>query len=333
MSNVNRFAVKLVFAAAFVAAALRVLPGQRPRQIEVSGIPALNFDADEGFGYGAILALYSYDDNRVAYRWTLQPTMFLTTEGRRDYTLFFDAPSRAGHPWRITSFVGHEQQLAAPYYGVGNATAYDPAVEHGSTRYFYRYGRTRDRAAIDVQHPLWSPSFRVLLGGGASRETINLTPFDSGTTLIERDMHDVTPARQRTNFLRAGLTWDTRDREIGTQSGTWADAIVQRVDKSLGATMSYTRWTATVRQLSTTRRACDVREPPARAKTPLATRRSTRWARSRRRKSRKTAWAARARCVVFRRTATSAKASSCRTTSCAGARRTSISSVGRRRSC
>ncbi len=31
---------------------------QDVRSFEVSGLPALNFDADEGFGYGAILALY-----------------------------------------------------------------------------------------------------------------------------------------------------------------------------------------------------------------------------------------------------------------------------------
>jgi hypothetical protein len=28
------------------------------------------------------------------------------------------------------------------------------------------------------------------------------------------------------------LTWDTRDREIGSLSGTWADPLVQRVDKT-----------------------------------------------------------------------------------------------------
>jgi len=220
---------------------------QQASSIEVSGIPALNYDADEGFGYGAILALYAYDANRTSYRWTLQPTVFLTTEGRRDYTLFYDAPSRPDRPWRVTAFAGHEQQLAAPYYGIGNATPYDPALERGATRYFYRYGRTRDRASLDLQHAIWRPWVRVLIGAGASRETINLTPFDSGTTLIERDLSDVAPPRQRTNFVRGGISWDSRDREIGTRSGTWADAILQRVDKSLGATASYTRWTATVR--------------------------------------------------------------------------------------
>jgi outer membrane protein assembly factor BamA len=220
---------------------------QKPHSFEVSGLPALNFDADEGFGYGVILALYGYSPRSTSYAWTVQPTVFLTTQGRRDYTLFFDAPSSAANPWRTTAYVGHEQQLSTPYYGLGNDAPYDATIEHGSRRYFYRYGRTRDRATFDLQHALGTPAIRGLLGAGVSNDAIDLTPFDSGTTLIENQLHDVTPAKGHTNFLRAGLTWDTRDREIGTRSGTWADVLVQRVDERLGATSDYTRWTAAAR--------------------------------------------------------------------------------------
>lgn len=238
------------FAAMFAALSIPCyIDGQqRPRKaVEISGLPALNFDADEGFGYGVILAAYGYDGSAVSYRWTLQPTVFLTTQGRRDYTLFFDAPARPDRPWRITSFVGREQQLAAPYYGIGNQSLYDAALERGNTRYFYRYGRDRTRVTADVQHSLWTPALRVLVGAGASTDQIDLTPFDSGSTLIQSELANKTPASAHTNYIRAGLTWDTRDREIGTTSGTWADVIVQRVDKSLGASTEYTRWTATAR--------------------------------------------------------------------------------------
>lgn len=220
---------------------------QQPRGVEISGVPALNFDADEGFGYGAILALYRYDANAATYRWTVQPTVFLTTEGRRDYTLFLDAPSRPDHPWRYTLYAGREQQLAAPYYGIGNATPYDASLETGGTRYFYRYGRDRLRATVDVQHALWRPALRILLGAGASSDKIDLTPFDSGSTLIARDLDGVQPRTGHSDYVRAGLTWDTRDHEIGPHSGTWADMIVQRADARLGASTSYTRWTATAR--------------------------------------------------------------------------------------
>src|SRR5262245_40870545 len=149
------------FAVALVSSIVALAQAQRAeRGVEISGIPALNFDADEGLGYGVILQLYRYDGNAATYRWTVQPTVFLTTEGRRDYTVFFDAPSRPEHPWRITGFAGREQQLATPYYGLGNATGYDSKLEAGSTRYFYRYGRDRLRATMDLQHPVGNPSLR-----------------------------------------------------------------------------------------------------------------------------------------------------------------------------
>lgn len=243
----NRLAIKLVIAVACLAALARVAHAQRPRGIEISGLPALNFDADEGVGYGVIVALYAYESGNPTYSWTLQPTVFLTTQGRRDYTVFFDAPSTARRAWRTTVFAGHEQQLAAPYYGVGNATPYDSSLEHGGTRYFYRYGRQRDRISADFQHAIGRPSLRALIGAGVSNDAIDLTPFDSGTTLIQRDLHNVTPPRAHTNYLRVGLTYDTRDREIGPQRGTWADVLVQRTDRVFGATNDYTRWTATAR--------------------------------------------------------------------------------------
>ena len=239
--------VTLAACLAPVFGAARAQQAPKATHVELSGVPALNFDADEGAGYGVALAMYSYDAGSTIYRWTLQPTVFLTTEGRRDYTLFFDAPIRENHPFRYTAYVGREQQLSTPYYGVGNETPYNAALETGSTRYFYRYGRDRFRAAFDVQHALGRPALRLLVGGGASIDRINLTPFDSGTTLIDDQLAGRTPATGHTNYLRAGLTWDTRDREIGTHSGTWADVIVQRVDSHLGASSDYTRWTAAAR--------------------------------------------------------------------------------------
>jgi len=230
-----------------LAAAASSLGAQRPAGLEISGIPALNFDADEGLGYGAILALYKYEPGSATYRWTVQPTLFMTTRGRRDYTLFFDSPSTDARPWRVTAYAGREQQLAAPYYGVGNETSYDASLETGPTRYYYRYGLDRFRASADVQHTLGRPSLRYLIGAGASSEKVDLTPFDSGSTLVENDMNGRQPAATRTNYVRAGLTWDTRDREIGATSGTWADLLVQRVDSKLGASWNYMRWTAAAR--------------------------------------------------------------------------------------
>src|SRR5436305_9941352 len=85
-----------------------------PRGWELSGVPALNFDADEGFGVGAALELYNYGLGVQPYRFTIQPTLLFTSEGRRDITAFFDAPRLLPGGWRMSAFVGSELQLAQP---------------------------------------------------------------------------------------------------------------------------------------------------------------------------------------------------------------------------
>jgi hypothetical protein len=226
----------------------RPVPSRVPTGWDVAGVPALNYDADEGFGYGAILELYNYGLGVQPYRYTIQPTVFLTTEGRRDYTVFFDAPQLLPNGWRVSAFGGSEQQLAQPFYGIGNEAPYDPAAEGGANPYFYRFGRTRLRANADFQHRVGRSSARLLIGGGLSRATIDITPFDSGTTLLATTLGGQTPAPERVSYLRAGLVWDSRDREIGPRRGTWAEMLVQRSSKVLGATEDFTRLTATVRQ-------------------------------------------------------------------------------------
>ena len=219
-----------------------------PKGWEISGVPALNFDADEGFGIGAAVELYNYGSGVLPYRFTIQPTLLITSEGRRDLTVFFDAPALLGDGWRMTAFAGSERQLAQPYYGIGNATAYDASLERAPNSYFYRFGRARLRASTDFQRRIGRSSGRLLLGAGVGRSTFDITPYDSGTTLLASQTGGQTPPATRTNFLRAGLLWDTRDQEIGPHRGTWAEALVQRVDKGLGATDDFTRWTTTVRQ-------------------------------------------------------------------------------------
>src|SRR5688500_4525242 len=80
--------------------------GQRQQSLQSSrweyvALPAINFSTDEGFGYGALLEAYNHAPGAQPYRFTLQPTVFLTTKGRRDVTLFVDAPSLLGNGWRV----------------------------------------------------------------------------------------------------------------------------------------------------------------------------------------------------------------------------------------
>ena len=215
----------------------------------INGLPALNFDADEGFGYGAIIQYYDYGTAGVEpYRFSLQPTLFLTTRGRRDATLFLDAPHLLPNGWRVGAQLAREQQLTAPYYGIGNATVALESATKAPNPYFYRFGRTVLRANADFQHELVVPALRVLLGAGARTADVKTVPYDSGTTLLAQQSGKRTLPTADTRYARIGLVWDTRDREIGPHSGNWSELLVQRAGRVLGGDQVFTRITGSVRQ-------------------------------------------------------------------------------------
>lgn len=223
-------------------------PGNASRGWEFIALPALNFSSDEGFGYGALLEAYNYGASGGAYRFTIQPTLFFTTKGRRDVTLFVDAPRWLANGWRVDAFFGHEQELATPYYGRGNSTVEDESLTGEPDPYYYRYGRTRARVLANVQRRMGTSAARLLVGAGFANVSTDATPFDSGTTLLEQELAGRPSPSGRLSYLRAGIVWDTRDREIGARSGWWNELLVQRVDRALGASHNYTRATLSARR-------------------------------------------------------------------------------------
>ena len=220
-----------------------------PTGHSLKGLPALNFDADEGFGYGAIVQYYDYGDGSAApYRFSLQPTLFLTTRGRRDATLFLDAPHLLANGWRLGAQLAREQQLTAPYYGVGNATLAPATAASGPNPYYFRFGRTVLRANVDLQHELGLHALRGFVGAGARKADVNTVPYDSGTTLLAKESGKRSLPTADTRYARLGLVWDTRDREIGPHSGTWSELLVQRAGRVLGGDQVFTRITGSLRQ-------------------------------------------------------------------------------------
>jgi len=224
-------------------------PIARPTGHSLTGLPALNFDADEGFGYGAILQYYDYGDaGAEPYRFSLQPTLFLTTRGRRDATLFLDAPHLLPDGWRLGAQLAREQQLTAPYYGKGNNTIALESATKSPNPYYYRFGRTVVRANADFQHELVVPALRLLVGVGTRTAEVKTVPYDSGTTLLAQQTGKATLPTTEARYARVGLVWDTRDREIGTHSGNWSELLVQRAGRVLGGDQVFTRITGSVRQ-------------------------------------------------------------------------------------
>ena len=232
-------------------ASLHAQDSPGPTGWEPAGFPALNYDADEGFGYGVLVELYHYGDGGYSpYRFTLQPTVFLTTGGRREFSLFFDAPHLLPDGWRMDGSLRSERQVASPYYGLGNTSAYEALLEDTEGQYYYRFGRTQRQVAVNLQRPLGNLPIRVLAGAGATHTDIDALPKDATETFLNQVIGAGTPGSIPetittgwSNHVRLGVVWDTRDRETGPHRGTWSEVLVQAVPEFLGSESGYVRWT------------------------------------------------------------------------------------------
>ncbi len=217
---------------------------------EIAGVPAVNYDSDEGFGYGAVAELYRYGPGFRKYLYTIQPTVQLSTRGKQDISVFVDAPHLLPDGWRFDLFAGSDKQIAAPFYGMGNASSYDPAVDDadGPNPYYYRFGRERRQLLANVQRQIGTLPIRALAGAGVSHVTLDLTPHDEGTTLLAQQLDGQEPQATFSNHIRAGMIWDTRDVESAPSRGVWSEVLVQRFYRTLGSDFDYSRWTVTDRR-------------------------------------------------------------------------------------
>ena len=218
---------------------------ERPTGIEFGALPAVGFDVDEGVGLGFAAEVYQYGDGtELPYEWTVQPRVYVTTRGRRDFTVFFDSPTLLPGGWRVDGFVGYERRVSSPYYGVGNESSYDEGLDDpdGTNPYYYAFGRLRRMGRLNLQRRLGSTPVRLLIGAGLVSNEVDPVPRDEGTTLYASEFGSP-PQTYWTNYVRVGLVWDTRDRETASRRGTWTEVIFKIVDQSLGADVEFTQWT------------------------------------------------------------------------------------------
>jgi len=233
------------------------------------GVPAINYNADDGFGYGVLLNLFNYSSGGYSpYYFKINPIIFATTGGKQDHTLFFDSPYMLGHGLRINARIRIQKEKFYPYYGLGNDSEYHASyVEtdddensldtlHG--KYYYRMKTNQYKFFTNLQKAFMygkdgKPLISGLIGLGVvsvSNEELN---NDGIPTLFETDKNSSVLSSKEAkgglnNFIKVGVIYDTRDNEPAPNSGVWTEALVEWYTKLLGSDYSFARLTLTDRR-------------------------------------------------------------------------------------
>ncbi len=172
---------------------------------------------------------------------SINPGASITTSGTQTVSLTYNNTGRVPG-WRFLAIAGYERFQHAPYFGLGNATVIDDALEsaNGGNGHYYRYSLKRATGILAVQHRVTGP-LRVL--AGAQYRHYRATNL-GGTTALSTDLANgvTTDTGSSGSFeLRGGLLFDTRDEEESPARGLFVEAIGVKALKGAGD-FDYTRW-------------------------------------------------------------------------------------------
>lgn len=276
-----------IFSAVLLAAALFRFTDTRAEEIVKTGynlgpLPAIAYDADKGFQFGAILNIYNYGDgsNYPNYDSKIYLEASFFTKGSQLYTFMYDNKTLIpGIRW--SSAVDVSIDKALDFYGFNGYTSWydqervalgqdNKKLYQDSDLYiytpYYRVARTHVLAKSDfigniTEHLSWEAGyhFHYFKEGPINRTSINKGKDDYNvypdemTTLFEDYLNWGLISEDEAyggiiSSLRLGIVYDTRDQEGSPSRGIWAEGHIIAAPGWLGTTNPFYRYALTFRQ-------------------------------------------------------------------------------------
>lgn len=239
-------------------------------------LPAIAYDTDIGFKYGALVNLYYYGDGTQypKYRHSLYFEWNHTTKGSGTSQFTYDSEYLIPGI-RVSAEASYLTEQSLDFYGFnGYESLYNPDLEDEDSdiylsRMFYNMDRRLLRLKADFQGKITGKEFRWFAGleyNKAQMGVVDVDKLNKGKD-IEDQLADtslfanyvawgIIPEDQadggQTTLIKAGLVYDTRDIEANPMKGVWTDLQFLLAPGFLGnGDLSYSRVAITHRQYFT----------------------------------------------------------------------------------
>lgn len=240
-------------------------------------LPAVSFDSDLGFQYGALVSFKNYGDGSKypAYKDEIYTEISHYTKGSGIYRLRLESfHIIPGVHW--TSDVSYLPDKASYFYGFNGYESVfreewmnegDPSYK---TRMFYRFERDQFRFKNDFQGKLsgdnikWSAGFAF---ENFSLDSVNVPILNKGRAVklpyvknqpglfeIYNDL-GIIPGNEQdggwVNTVKAGIVWDSRDNFSNPMKGMWTELGIDAAPQFLGNNSGFAKLYLTHRQYFT----------------------------------------------------------------------------------
>lgn len=241
-------------------------------------LPAVSYNTDLGFQYGALVNFFYYGDGKTypKYLHSLYGEVSRYTKGSGINRFFYDSEHLIPGI-RITSDLSYLTEKALDFYGFNGYDAVfnkewsdDTDTANYVSRMFYRHERKMFRFMTDFQGKFGYKPLRWVAGFGVLKNTI--APVDIERLNKGKDDEDKLPdvpglydkyvewgvidAGEKdggwSNYLKVGLVFDTRDFEPNPMKGIWSEVVLFAAPGFLGnGDYGFAKISATHRQYFT----------------------------------------------------------------------------------
>jgi len=240
-------------------------------------VPAIAFDSDIGFKYGAVVNLFDYGDGKSypKYHHSLYLEWSRTTKGSGINNILYDSEYLIPG-LRFTCDLNYLTEQTLNFYGFnGYESDYNADLEDDGnaatyiSRAFYKHERKLFRFVPDFQGKIIGKKFRWLAGLGYYNikiGSVDIDKLNKGKSDDEKlpnvdllyDLYvknKIIPDNQKdggnVTLIKAGLVVDTRDNEPNPMNGMWTEALILFAPSFLGNDNQYSQLVVTHRQYFT----------------------------------------------------------------------------------
>lgn len=245
----------------------------------LGAVPAIAFDSDIGFKYGAALNLYDYGKGNLYpdYKHSIYLEWSRTTKGSGINQITYDSKYLI-KGLRFSGDISYFQEQALDFYGFnGYQSDYNHQFEDEKdtnyiSRMYYRIDRQLFRISLDFVSNNPKHKIKWLIGYGfydnniknvdinklnEGRDLDKLFPtVDTNTSLYEQYKNwDIIPKEQinggSTQIIKLGLVYDSRDNEANPMKGIWSEALLLLSPSFIGNKYNYAQIAINHRQYFT----------------------------------------------------------------------------------
>lgn len=203
----------------------------------MGALPAVSFDSDLGFQYGAIVNLFHYGDGErsPAYDHSLYMEWSRYSKGTGINRIMYDSEKLIKGIRTTVDMTYYTDQMLSFYGFNGYQSVYDPVLP----RLFYSQERNMFRMKADFQGNFGESRFGWVGGytfynfaiDSVNINKLGISAVEGGSLFqryINRGLIDADEVNGGSlNYIKLGLKYDSRDLRAFPSKGIWTEAVIQ----------------------------------------------------------------------------------------------------------